>query len=270
MEAFVDLPFPVPAVEEQRRIADFLDVETAKLDELLKLMKEQEELLDGKRNAVLARSWGEGKASLRRVGYFLKVVTSGPRGWGDYVSDQGIMFFRSANLRRNSIDPNLTALTFVDLPSNVAAESRRSRVQNGDVLMGITGANTGWVAHATSEMVGASVSQHVCLIRPGEKMHGRWLAYFLASPQVQEILLGSQYGGTKQQLSLPDLRDLDSPQLSFSDQIRISAKLDEAIAVLETEQRLRRRQVELLQERRRALITAAVTGELDVTTARGI
>ncbi|MFG1874590.1 restriction endonuclease subunit S [Sphaerisporangium sp. NPDC049003] len=263
------LPVRLPGIDEQRRIADFLDTELVHIDRLATCMQAQNDLLAARRSAVLMRASGENGTPSVRLGYFLKLTTSGPRGWGEYASEHGTFFFRSANLRRDSIDPNLDSVSYVAPPESAEVEAKRSRVEYGDVLIGLTGANAGWVTYADSIVSGANVSQHVCLMRPVGGIRGRWLAYYLASPPVQDELFSSQYGGTKTQLSLPNLRDLRVPVLPPSEQDRITSEIDAELGKIEGEQTLRARQLELLTERCQALITAAVTGEFDVSTASG-
>lgn len=263
MEAFANLTLPVPLLDEQRRIADFLDTETARIDRLVNAILEGAGLLQARRQALLMSAFPRQRERVR-LGYFLDLVTSGPRGWGDYVGNEGTPFFRSANLRRDTIDPNLEDLALVESPPSAAAEATRSRVRIGDVLVGITGANTGWVSMADQRIDRANVSQHVCLVRPGNKVEGHWLAYALSAPQVQELLLGSQYGGTKTQLSLGDIRDLVIPLPPVEEQQRIVADISEGLAAITIEYALRQKQLMVLAERRQALITAAVTGGIAV------
>jgi type I restriction enzyme, S subunit len=265
-----ELPFPQINVDEQCRIADFLDAETARIDRLSGAISKSSNLLQVKRRALLRSIFSDDGCASVRLGYYLDLVTSGPRGWGEYVGLQGTPFFRSANLRREGIEPNLDALTLVEPPPSASAEALRSRVRMSDVLIGITGANTGWVSFADQRIANANVSQHVCLVRPSKMVEGRWLAYALSAPQVQELLLGSQYGGTKTQLSLGDIRDLVLPLPPNSDQRRIAANIGDGLTAIAAEQAARDRQLILLEERRQALITAAVTGQIDVKTARGL
>ncbi|MFF5924102.1 restriction endonuclease subunit S [Streptomyces flavochromogenes] len=266
-ERLGEAPVPLPSIEEQRRITGFLDAETYRIDRLMVKMRSQDELLSNRRRAVLTATWHP-EARVARLGYFLSLVTSGPRGWGEYIGTEGNMFFRSANLWRDSIEPKLASVAYVEPPPSALAESIRSTIRPGDVLVGITGANTGWVCLANQDVVGANVSQHVCLLRPSRLVSGKWLAYLLASPLVQDFLLGSQYGGTKTQLSLPDLRDLKVPIPELAKQQSVANEIQHQIIAIESERGARARQLGLLAERRQALITAAVTGQLDVTTAR--
>ena len=103
---------------------------------------------------------------MRRLGYASSLVTSGSRGWAEYVGDEGVPI-RSANLQRNSIQPNLKELVAVALPKRGRGGAALAYL-HGDVLIGITGANTGWVALAHAELIGGNVSQHVC------PLYARW------------------------------------------------------------------------------------------------
>ena len=141
---FHPMPIIVPPLEEQRRIADFLDLKLTAIASLEVAMRRQLAILDERRMHTLDATWqGSESSPMRRLGYASSLVTSGSRGWAEYVGDEGVPFFRSANLQRNSIQPNLKELVAVALPKENVAEARRSRISTGDVLIGITGANTG-------------------------------------------------------------------------------------------------------------------------------
>ncbi|WP_405194998.1 hypothetical protein [Streptomyces anulatus] len=268
-EDFADLPILLPPLREQRRVADFLDAETARIDRLVVAMKSQELVLKQRRLRVLDGTWEIAPyASRVRLGYFSNLVTSGSRGWSEYVSDAGSFFFRSANLHADRILPKLTDRVFVQVPYEAAAEAKRSRIENRDVLIGITGANAGWVCLANEEVTGGHVSQHVCLVRPdASRLDASWLALLISAPAIQEGLMGSQYGGTKTQLSLPDVREIRIPVLPLELQREASRSVTREIESIDRQRQLRLRQISLLNERRQALITAAVTGQFDVSTA---
>ncbi|MFK0285354.1 restriction endonuclease subunit S [Streptomyces sp. NPDC090499] len=270
--AVAGLRFPIPALEEQRRIADYLDAETARIDTLAAGMNSQDVALKQRRLRVLDFAWEHAPGTpLARLGYLSSLVTSGSRGWGDFVSDTGSLFFRSANLYPDRVQPKLTHLAYVQIPADVSSEAQRSRIESGDVLVGITGANAGWVCMANDEVAGGHVSQHVCLIRPDKlRINGEWLSLLIASPATQGKLMGNQYGGTKTQLSLPDIRDIRMPVLPVEQQVRTACSIKRQIDAIDMQRILRQRQLDLLTERRQALITAAVTGQFDVTTASGL
>lgn len=256
---FRSIRIQVPPLREQRSIAGHLDAETSRIDELVAARRHQVDLLVARRAALISRCVETGRPTpVRRV---ISLCTSGPRGWGDLVTDAGTMFIRSANLTRTSIRISSAHLAYV--PPQSSAEATRSRVRKGDVLVGITGANTGWVGLAGMEHEGAYVSQHVAILRP-DGVLPEWLAYSVASEQGQRSLLASQYGGTKTQLGLDDLRELVIRVPHVDEQAAATTLVSKAetdtVATLNALQR----GIDLLLERRQAVTTAAVTGELQI------
>ncbi len=266
-----ELPVPMPPLHEQRRIADFLDDQSALLDRAVALRLQQVNLLHERFEVSVDEAlWQPEPVTLVRLAHLLTLVTSGPRGWGDFVSPQGVPFFRSANLSRGSLAPRLDNLVRVSPPVWAEAERTRAGVRLGDVLLGITGANAGWVAYVSDpRLAGAVVSQHVALTRPNRRLlSGEWLAHVLGSRRIANQLRMMEYGGTKTQLSLPNVRDLRVPRLGLCQQEEMAVSLSAEAAELERFVQAAGRQLNLLHERKQALITAAVTGQFDVTTAR--
>ena len=252
-------PLVVPEVSEQRAIADYLDAETARIDALITKKQQLIYLLEERWASLVdyTTSIG-GKVRVRHV---TSLRTSGPRGWGDKVGNVGSPFVRSANLNRKSTHLDLTELGRVVPPDT--AEAKRSMTKLGDTVVGITGANTGWVGLVEDDAAGGFVSQHVAILRPS-KVEPLWLTYSLFAPRAQGQLLGGQYGGTKTQLGLNDLGELQISVPSNEEQSILISQLNEErsarLALLEGTER----QIDLLSERRQALITAAVTGEFTV------
>ncbi len=254
---FHELPLPMPPFLVQRAIAGFLDAETARIDALIAKKQRLQVLLAGRWKAKVERITSNGvPVRVRRV---TSLITSGPRGWAERAGDVGEPFVRSANLQPSSLDLRTDNLAGVRADGS---EAQRCRTYAGDTVMGITGANTGWVGFVTASHAGY-VSQHVAILRPAG-IEPRWLAYSLFAQRAQEQLLAGQYGGTKQQLGLDDLAELTLHLPSRPEQRRLCAELDHGALRTAALGASLHRQIALLQERRQALITAAVTGELDI------
>jgi type I restriction enzyme S subunit len=287
--------FVYPPMSEQRAIADFLDRETATLDTLIAKKRELIEKLKEKRTALISHTVTRGlppdaaraaglnphprlKASgiewlgevpehwscaqLRR---FMGFITSGSRGWAEHYSDEGSIFIRIGNLTRDSIGVDLSDTQYVDPPEG--AEGERTRIQQGDLLFSIT-AYLGSVAVAPKELIGAYINQHIALVRiKSRALTAEYAAYVTLADVGQNQLNGQGYGGTKIQLALDDVKALWLPLPPVSEQHAIvnylnteTAKIDLMIHTIDAA-------VQKLQEYRTALITAAVTGKIDV---RGI
>ncbi len=122
-ETFSNIKMPAPSVSEQKTIANFLDHETAKIDTLIEKQQQLIKLLKEKRQAVISRAvtkglnpdapmrdsgvkWlGEVPAhwKVRRVKHISSFITSGPRGWSDYLSENGTEIFGYIRISQRSI-----------------------------------------------------------------------------------------------------------------------------------------------------------------------
>ncbi len=277
-----NIKLPIPGQNEQEQIANFLDHETAKIDTLIDKQQQLIKLLKEKRQAVISHAVTKGlnpdapmKDSgvewlgnvpehwvVTRAKYLFNFVTSGSRGWAVYYSDSGSLFFRIANLTRETIEPKMASVQFVMPPDG--SEGERSKIKIDDLLISIT-ADLGSVCVADQRVAEGYVSQHVSLCRPNGKVaNSRWLGYVVLSDGTKEQFVGAGYGGTKIQLSLEDIREFWLAQPPAEEQIElaqyIDGKLDQyAVLIGKAEQ-----QITLLNERRTALISAAVTGKIDV------
>jgi type I restriction enzyme S subunit len=281
-EKYGKFVLPLPPLDEQRAVATFLDRETAKIDALVAEQQRLIELLKEKRQAVISQAVTKGLdpnvpmkdsgvewlgqvpahwevMTLKRQTEF---VTSGARGWAENYSEDGELFLRIGNLTRNTIRLDLTDVQRVAVAAS--AESERTRALPGDLLFSIT-AYLGSVAVIPKGLEPAYVSQHVALVRlRGNRLDPEWAAYVAASHVGRTFLETQGYGGTKIQLSLGDVADLlmlvprPEEQRAIIDHIeRETSKLQELIEEAASA-------MQLLQERRAALISAAVTGKIDV------
>lgn len=274
------LPIYGPPIEEQKLIASFLDTETAKIDHLIQKQERLIELLQEKRQAVISHAVTKGldptvsmKNSgldwigsipihweLRRVKSTSEFTTSGPRGWSDLVSDIGSVFVQSGDLTE-SLGVDFTKSKRVEVASS--AEAERTRLKDGDVVVCITGAKTGKVAVCSTVPETAYINQHLCLIRPNRAVNSKFLGFWLNSHFGQTYLDMSQYG-LKQGLSLDDVREAPVALPPRWDQDAILRFLDSEIAKIDALSAKAKESIDLLKERRSALISAAVTGKIDV------
>lgn len=267
-DEFRSLPVLLPPLDEQRRIADFLDAEIALSNAVIDLRKLQLSQINDRESAVLNDIMAEPGFSKAKVKYLVSHITSGPRGWGNYVSKVGSPFLRIANIPQQGIKLKLDELLRVAAPEG--AERERTRTRIGDVLVSIT-ANIGSVGMVDERSTDANVSQHIALIRPDRSVcDPEWLAYSIKEPSANGLLQLSSYGGTKVGLSLQDVAELPVALPSLDEQQRQVRRLDKELAACDALRSAINRQLELLAERRQALITAAVTGQIDVTTAGGV
>ncbi|MCZ2292587.1 MAG: restriction endonuclease subunit S [Burkholderiales bacterium] len=271
-----------PKRAEQERIANFLDDKTARIDALIGEKERLLEILvalrhDAIDDSVLGRDVADGRQPLHglevhggipvgwtssRMKFELEYVTSGSRGWAEHYSDDGALFVRIGNLTRDSVALDLSDSQRVTPPDTT--EGMRARVYEGDLLISIT-AYLGSVAVAPAGLGEAYVSQHVSLARPNRvRADPKWLGYVVLST-VGRIFFDLQaYGGTKVQLSLDDIRELPVPLPDLTVQRERIEQLEAELCKLDELARHTREHIALLREYRASLISAAVTGQLDI------
>lgn len=271
----------VPPGEEQVQILAFLGRETAKIDELVAEQQRLIELLKEKRQAVISHAVTKGLNSnasmkhsgiewlgdvpkhwqVKRVKSVSTFITSGPRGWSERVGEAGPLFIQSGNLN-DSLQVEFTEAKRVQVEED--AEAARTRLCGGDVVVCITGAKTGNVAVCASVPEPAYVNQHLCLVRPNREILPLFLGLGLKSRVGQTYFELAQYG-LKQGLSLEDVKEAPVPVPPAAEQNQIAAFISDATAKFNTLTTEAQRAIDLLQERRTALISAAVTGQIDVS-----
>ena len=276
--------FLFPTNTVQVRLADFLDIEIARIDILLEKQKQLVGFLKEKRQAVISQAVTKGlnldvpmKDSgvewlgevpshweVVRSRRLFAYITSGSRDWGDFYSDDGEFFARIANVSSESIEPKFHSIVRVALPEK--AEGMRSKVADGDILITIT-AELGSICVASGDLIGGYVSQHLALCRPNDAVESaRWLGFALAADSSRSQFALAGYGGTKTQLSLEDVREIALAVPPAAEQAELANYIDGEVARADALVSSTAEFAELLDERRAALISAAVTGQIDVTT----
>ncbi|QYM92527.1 restriction endonuclease subunit S [Dickeya zeae] len=272
----------LPSENEQRKIAAFLDHETAKIDNLIGKQQQLIELLKEKRQAVISHAVTKGlnpDVPMKdsgvewlgevpehwvsvRVKQISSFITSGPRGWSDFITDEGREIFLQSGDLNNELGLQLDKAKRVSPPKN--AEGVRTKLVAGDVVVCITGANTGRVAIVPELSQSTYINQHLSLIRPNTSIiNSAFLGYSLASSVGRSFFDVAQYG-LKEGLSLGNVSEAPLALPPKHEQDVIVKYLESIRNNYDNLSRLSTIQIELLKERRTALISAAVTGKIDV------
>lgn len=284
-ESFVaDFRIVLPPYSEQAAIVRFLDHVDRRIRRYIRSKQKLIALLNEQKLAIIQRAVTRGldpnvrlKSSgvewlgdvpehweVKRLRNLTTRVTSGSRGWSDYASAFGPLFIRIGNLTRNSLDLDVTEEVRLNLPESVLGEAARTQVAPNDVLLSIT-AFIGSVAVVPADLGEAYVSQHVacCRLSP-EVANARWVGYVLLSPIGKTHGILSMNGGTKQGLSLDDVKNhivLVPPRAEQDELVR---KIDSQVSETETAILAIRHEIRVLREYRTRLIADVVTGKVDV------
>jgi type I restriction enzyme S subunit len=262
-DALAAFPITVPPTATQRTIADYLDREAARIDTLVAAKRQMVELSEERLAAVIDTATGASARGVPVKRFLDKRITDGPHETPEFVDD-GIPFL--------SIEAVVDDRLIFENCRYISWEAHREYVQKcqplpGDVLLAKTGATIGKVVvvHTDRDF---SIWSPLALLRPRrDVMRPEYLWFCLRSRAVQSQIRLAATQNTQPNIAMGDIGDLRIavPDLQTQDAIvdalwRESERAHEVINCLNV-------QIDLLQERRQALITAAVTGQLDTSEA---
>jgi type I restriction enzyme S subunit len=281
---------PVPTIYEQTQIAAFLDRETAKIDALIAEQQCLIELLKEKRQAVISHAVTKGlnpDAPMKDSGIewlgevpahwevmaLSKVTLSrcdGPFGSGlksEHYTESGVRVIRLQNIRRDGFSGSDEA--FIDA-EYCESELSGHDVMCGDVLIAGLGDDKNTVGRACVAPMGiepAMVKADCFRFRLDTvKVLPDYVAIQLSASSAPDAgVLSSGSTRSRIPLSVMATRKLAIPPVL--EQGEITDFIRTEIAKLDTLTTEAYRAISLLQERRTALISAAVTGQIDVRCA---
>ena len=276
------IPFVEPLLEEQRTIAAFLDRETAKIDALVAKKERLIELLQGKRTALITRavtkgldpnvpmkdsgvmSLGEIPAHwsvlhLRRV--IQKFVDY--RGKTPEKTPSGVRLVTAKNIKHQMIDFSLSE-EFI--PEDLYDQWMvRGRPERGDVLV-TTEAPLGESAQIDDPNI--ALAQRIILLKANKaKITNDYLKYHFAGDSGRSELWSKATGSTALGIKASHLKSTLVVVPPLAEQEDIASYVDAETANIDAMISKIRAGIDRLKEFRTALISAAVTGRIDVRNA---
>lgn len=278
-EQFGAIPVPIPSQIEQIQIAGFLNHETVKIDTLIEEQKRLIELLKEKRQAVISHAVTKG------LDPNVSMKDSGVEWLGEVPAHWGIVPLKLLS----TLNPRKSGYTgdHSQLCSFVPMEKLKTGLMILDEDQIISDVFDGYTYFEDSDVLQAKVtpcfenkniavarnmtngvgfgSSEINVLRPNKKITSQFLYYRLQEDGYMDVCTASMTGagGLKRvpseiienfRIALPDLHEQESIVQHLD---AIVLQTDSLVAYAEDG-------IELLHERRSALISAAVTGKIDV------
>jgi type I restriction enzyme, S subunit len=274
---------PKPPLDEQEAISSFLDVETSKIDGLVSEQRRLIALLKEKRQAVISHAVTKGlnpNAPMKPSG--IQWLGDVPRHWelkplkyiGQIISgfafkshaftDAGVRVLKIANIQTFNLD--WSDESFV--PESFYAQNRSFAVFDGDIVFALTrpiisSGLKAAIADVGDELV--LLNQRNAIFRPTNSLDKHFFYHVLFSESFRiDFENNIDFTGQQPNISPLDIADIKIPFPPKDEQEQIGAYLDKQVDTFSQLQAEAERAIELLQERRTALISAAVTGKIDV------
>lgn len=286
-ERLAAAPIALPSLNDQRRIADFLDVETSQIDGIATTRRSAKHTLLERRAAAVFNAV-TGSSASDQMPSNLPWVATLPLAWQSvklgHVSRMGSGHTPSRNKSEwweKCTIPWVTTGEVSQMRSDrleILSETREKISEvglansaaelhpRGTVVLCRTAASAGYSAVMGRDM---ATSQDLATWTCGPRLDAFFLLWCLRAMRT-DLLERLAIGSTHKTIYMPDLQGLRIPLPDLAQQVQIVAEIRSANAAADSAIDSIERQVALLAERRQALITAAVTGQIDVTTARGI
>lgn len=277
-EYLADTIVPMPSVHEQKMIVDHLDRETARIDALVEKKSRFIELLREKRQALITHAVTKGldptvrmkDSGVEWLGWVpehwealpLRRVVSAVKTGGTPSEEQpssditdGLAWYTPGDFGNG-----LVLTTSEKRVSDLAVSSGEAKVYPaGSVLVVSIGATLGKVGFISES---CSANQQINAVIPNSRVHGYFLAYsLLVKSEAMWFLANAATIGIMNQEKTKDIWLAVPP---VAEQEAIATYLDQESSRIDTLHRRTELSITLLKERRSALITAAVTGQIDL------
>lgn len=283
-EQFGNINLPLFSKIEQNTIANFLDHETAKIDSLIEKQQQLIELLKEKRQAVISHAVTKGLDptvpmkdsgvewlgqvpehwTVSKLKYFAS-IQGGFAFSSDLFIEEGTQVLRIGNVYQNCLSLERQPIF---IANDLVKNFQDFIVKKNDVLMSLTGTlgkrDYGFAIKVETDDQ-YLLNQRVAKISPNKNVVTDFMVYVLWSESYLTQLYSLPSGTKQANLSNSDVLGIEivvPPTMEEQKQIaryikEKSEKFDEMISKAESA-------IQLMKERRTALISAAVTGKIDV------
>lgn len=271
-------PLPLPPFDTQRRIATFLDGKSARIDGLIAKKRALLERLSEKRQAIITQAVTKGldpAAPMKDRG--IEWLGQNPAHWevkplkrisqrvtvgivvtpAAYYADEGVLALRGLNVRTMGFDLSDTR----NITEDGHELNRKSELREGDLVAVRTGA-PGTTAIVSEDLAGSNCIDLV-IIRKPLNADPRYLGWFLNSDVAAvQYTLGSE-GALQQHFNVETSKATLICLPPVEEQRAIAAHIDFELAAHDRQSQLVESSVSQLLEYRSAVITAAVTGQIE-------
>lgn len=267
-EELAAAPWLVPPVEEQEAIVDFLDRETAQIDALVAKQEELIGFLRERRRAAVSDILSRAQPTAHLPD---KLHRRTRMGNGSTPRSDEDRYWLGGNIPwvNSSVVNQLEVLEPSRYVTEAAVrECHLPMVRQGSILVALTGQGK-TRGTATMLRIDSTINQHLAFIEPDERFWvPEYLLWLLHVNYEHLRRISSENGATKGGLTVGDLRALRLPMPPLVEQRQLLAAVEATTAKIDVLIAKAQEHVAFAKERRAALITAAVTGQIDVRTAR--
>jgi type I restriction enzyme S subunit len=199
---------------------------------------------------------------MQRIKKLCSVISKGttPTTIGADFTLEGVRFLKAENITESGVNEQPEFY----ISDQTHADLSRSSLEAGDVLVVIAGATTGKSSVLSKELLPANTNQAVSFLRPKDMRFSSFICLWLGTSSIRNLISLNSVQSAQPNLSMEDLGNIPIPVPPISELGVILVSLSTELSKFDTLTTEAQRAIDLLQERRTALISAAVTGQIDV------
>jgi type I restriction enzyme S subunit len=280
-ETFSNIKMPVPSKNEQQKIANFLDHETAKIDTLIEKQQQLIKLLKEKRQAVISHAVTKGlnpNAPMRVSG--VEWLGDVPEHWemvplkylcsfsgGGTPSKDNLRYWTGGDIpwvSPKDMKSFWVSDTQDKLTEKAVEESSTNFVDAGAILMVVRSGILQRTIPIGINTVKVTLNQDMKALKFNKRIDAGYAANYILGNVPSLLLEWSKEGATVESIEQEYLSASLTPVPPKNEQMQINVEIKKRMAVFQELENQSTLGISLLQERRTALISAAVTGKIDV------
>ena len=274
----------IPAEDEQKAIADFLDKECAQIDSINADLEKQIEPLQQYKKSLITETVTKGldksvpmKDSgvewtskipchweIKRFKYLCEYITDGSH-FSPETADEGYPYITAADVKGVGLDYD--AAKKISQQDFISLQKAGCQPRKGDVLLVKDGATTGRIGMVTSEKPCVVLSS-VAILRAPDNMDARYLRYLMESDFVQAQIQASMAGSAMPRTVLSKIINYWGITCPKEEQKEICDFLDRKCGYIETVIETKQVQQSIIQQHKKSLIYEYVTGKKRVKEVR--
>lgn len=280
-ESFRNVPIILPPIDQQRRIVEFLDHETAKIDTLIEKQQQLIKLLKEKRQAVISHVVTKGlnpDAPMRDSG--VEWLGEVPAHWDLVPLKHLCKFCGGGTPSKDNLEywvggdvpwvspKDMKSFYLSDtqdkLTEKAVKESSTNFVESGALLMVVRSGILQRTIPIAINAVRVTLNQDMKALRFDPRMNVEYAANYILGNVSSLLLEWSKEGATVESIEHEYLSSSPFPVPPLEEQLLINEKIRSRMEAFQDLEEYAERGIGLLRARRTALISSAVMGKIDV------
>jgi type I restriction enzyme S subunit len=279
---FADSYIPFPPLNEQQRIADFLDRKCTQIDKTIEKEQQVIEKIKAYKQAIITEAVTKGlnpNVPMKESGidflgnipkhwivsrFSFETWVRARLGWKglkaqEYVED-GYIFLSTPNIKEAEID--FINVNYIN--EERYQESPEIKLSVGDVLLAKDGSTLGTVNVVRYLPKEATVNSSIAIITPNNRLNGIYLMYLIKSDYIQTIIQTMKDGMGVPHLFQRDINKMHITVPPIEEQEQIALYLDRKCTKIDHFIKKKQMLIDKLSDYKKSLIYEAVTGKLEI------